>query len=35
MLEENYKTNLLTVDAQRSTDAVFDTIREAVENPIF
>ena len=35
MLEENYKTCLLSVSAERLTDQVFDTIKEAVENPIF
>lgn len=35
MLEENYKNCLLVVSAERLVDQVFDTIREAVENPIF
>lgn len=35
MLEENYKTCLLSVSAERLADQVFDTIREAIENPIF
>jgi len=35
MLEENYKNCLLSVAAERLTDQVFDTIREAIENPIF
>lgn len=35
MLEENYKHCLLTMNTERLTDQVFDTIREAIENPIF
>ena len=35
MLEENYKNCLLSVSAERLCDQVFDTIREAIENPIF
>ena len=35
MLEENYKNCLLSVSAERLSDQVFDTIKEAVENPIF
>ena len=35
MLEENYKNCLLAVQSERLVDQVFDTIREAIENPIF
>ena len=35
MLEENYKNCLLSVSAERLADQVFESIREAVENPIF
>ena len=35
MLEENYKNCLLTVSAERNPDVVFESIRDAVENPIF
>ena len=35
MLEENYKACLLSVSAERLVDQVTDTIREAIENPIF
>lgn len=35
MLEENYKNCLLSVSAERLVDQVFDTIREAIERPIF
>lgn len=35
MLEENFKNCLLSVSAERLVDQVFDTIREAIERPIF
>ena len=35
MLEDNYGRCLLAVDATRAEDDVFESIREAIENPIF
>lgn len=35
MLEENYKNCLLSISAERLQDQVFESIREAIENPIF
>jgi len=35
MLEENYKNCLLSVSTDRLVEQVFDTIKDAVENPIF
>lgn len=34
MLEENYKNCLMTVQSDRSPQSVFETIRDAVENPL-
>ena len=34
MLEENYKEVLLSVSTDRNIDAVFETIKDAIENPI-
>lgn len=35
MLEENYKHCLLSVSTDRLVEQVFDTIKDAIENPIF
>ena len=35
MLEENFKSCLLSVSAERLIDQVFDNIRDSIENPIF
>ena len=35
MLEENYKNCLLSVSTDRLVEQVFDTIKDAIENPIF
>ena len=34
-LEENYKNCLLSVSTDRLVEQVFDTIKDAIENPIF
>lgn len=34
-LEENYKSCLLSVSSDRLVEQVFDTIKDAIENPIF